>query len=126
MFGVSRALLLIGHSSKRSYVIQQSRIGLSAMEISKLLEDKKDAILRIAALHGASNVRVFGSVARGDAGESSDIDLLVDMEPGRSLLDRGELIADLRDLLGRKVDVVTEEGIYWILKRRILKEAHPL
>ncbi len=96
------------------------------MEINKLLEDKRDEILRIAAFHGARNVRVFGSVARGDAGESSDIDLLVDMEPGRSLLDRGELIADLRDLLGRKVDVVTEEGIYWILKRRILKEAHPL
>jgi uncharacterized protein len=96
------------------------------MEISKLLRDKKDEILRIATLHGASNVRVFGSVARGDSGASSDIDLLVDMEPGRSLLDRGALIADLRDLLGRKVDVVTEEGIYWILKRRILKEAHPL
>jgi predicted nucleotidyltransferase len=96
------------------------------MEINELLEEKREEILRIAALHGARNVRVFGSVARGDAGESSDIDLLVDMEPGRSLLDRGELIADLRDLLGRKVDVVTEEGIYWLLKRRILKEAHPL
>lgn len=94
--------------------------------IRRLLEEKKEEILRIAALHGAKNVRIFGSVARGDADESSDIDLLVDMEPGRSLFDRGELIADLRDLLGLKVDVVTEEGIYWLLKRRILKEAHPL
>jgi len=126
MFGVPRTLVLSGHSSKRGYVIQQIGIGLSDMESSKLLQDKKDEILRIAALHGASNVRVFGSVARGDAGASSDIDFLVDMEPGRSLLDRGALIADLRELLGRKVDVVTEEGIYWILKRRILKEAHPL
>lgn len=96
------------------------------MEINELLEEKREEILRIAASHGARNVRVFGSVARGDAEESSDIDLLVDMEPGRSLLDRGELIADLRDLLGRKVDVVTEEGVYWLLKRRILKEARPL
>jgi uncharacterized protein len=96
------------------------------MEIDQLLKEKREEILKIALRHGAKNIRVFGSVARGDAGESSDIDLLVDMEPGRSLLDRSELIADLQDLLGRKVDVVTEQGIYWLLKRRILKEAHPL
>lgn len=96
------------------------------MEVSELIKEKREEILKIAALHGARNVRVFGSVARGDACASSDIDLLVDMEPGRSLLDRGELIADLRDLLGRKVDVVTEEGVYWLLKRKILKEARPL
>jgi predicted nucleotidyltransferase len=100
--------------------------GLSAMEIDQLLREKREEILEIAAKHGARNVRIFGSVARGDAGESSDIDLLVDMESGRSLLDRSELIADLQDLLGRKVDIVTEQGIYWLLKRRILKEAHPL
>lgn len=96
------------------------------MEVSELIKEKREEILKIAALHGARNVRVFGSVARGDACASSDIDLLVDMEPGRSLLDRGELIADLRDLLGRKVDVVTEEGVYWLLKRKILKQARPL
>ncbi|MEW6141065.1 MAG: nucleotidyltransferase family protein [Thermodesulfobacteriota bacterium] len=95
-------------------------------EVSELIKEKREEILKIAALHGARNVRVFGSVARGDACASSDIDLLVDMEPGRSLLDRGELVADLRDLLGRKVDVVTEEGVYWLLKRKILKEARPL
>ncbi len=95
------------------------------MGINELLEGKKDEIIKIAALHGAGNVRVFGSVARGYAGAPSDIDFLVDMEPGRSLLDRSELIADLR-LLGRKVDVVTEDGLYWLLRRRILKEAHPL
>ena len=89
------------------------------MEIEQLIKEKREEIREIAAKHGARNVRIFGSVARGDAGESSDIDLLVDMEHGRSLLDRSELIADLQDLLGRKVDVVTEQGIYWLLKRRI-------
>jgi predicted nucleotidyltransferase len=96
------------------------------MNVYDLLRNRREEIIRIAAGHGARNVRVFGSVARGDADECSDIDLLVEMEPGRSLLDRSELVADLQDLLGRKVDIVTEDGIYWLLKRRILKEAHPL
>jgi predicted nucleotidyltransferase len=82
--------------------------------------------LRIAAKHGAHNVRVFGSVARGEAGENSDIDLLVELEEGRSLLDQAGLVLDLEELLGRKVDVVTEQGLYWLLRRRILKEARPL
>jgi len=82
--------------------------------------------LRVAARHGAHNVRVFGSVARGEAGEDSDIDLLVELEPGRSLRDQAGLIVELLDLLGRKVDVVTEQGLYWLLRRRILKEARPL
>jgi uncharacterized protein len=96
------------------------------MEVSELLKEKREDILKIAASHGARNVRVFGSVARGEADESSDIDLLVDMEPDRSLLDMAALFADLRDLLGRRVDVVTEKGLYWLLRRRILKEAKPL
>ena len=69
---------------------------------------------------------MFGSVARGDADESSDVDLLVDMEPDRSLLDVTALVADIRALLGRRVDVVSEKGLYWLLRRRILKEAKPL
>ena len=93
---------------------------------SKVLEEKRDQILRIASRHGAHNIRVFGSVARGDADESSDIDLLVDFEPDRSLLDHAALVLDLEELLGRKVDVVTEKGIYWLLRRRILKEAGAL
>jgi uncharacterized protein len=96
------------------------------MGIDELLKEKREEILRIAAVHGARNLRVFGSVARGEADESSDIDLLVDMEPGRSLLDLAALFSDLSDLLGRKVDVVTEKGLYWLLRRRILKEAKPL
>ncbi len=68
------------------------------------------------------NIRVFGSVARGEADSKSDIDLLVDLEPGRSLFDLGGLLMDLQDLLGHKVDVVTERG----LRERVMKEAIPL
>ena len=96
------------------------------MDSNELLQEKREAILQLAAKHGARNVRVFGSVARREANEQSDVDFLVDMEPGRSLLDMGGLLMDLRELLGRKVDVVTEKGLYWLLRRRILKEAMPL
>jgi predicted nucleotidyltransferase len=96
------------------------------MDVKDLLTEKRETILQIAAKYGARNVRVFGSVARDEAGEQSDIDFLVDMEPGRSLLDLGGLLMDLKDLLGRDVDLVTEDGIYWLLRRRILKEAKPL
>jgi prevent-host-death family protein len=80
-------------------------------------------ILEIASRHGATRVRVFGSVARGDASTSSDLDLLVDMEPRRSLLDLIGLEQDLSDLLEMKVDVVTEEGLDGDLLDRILSEA---
>src|SRR5262245_35042117 len=93
---------------------------------NQLLQEKREAILQLAAKHGVRNVRVFGSVARHEANEQSDIDFLVDMEPGRSLMDQGGLLMDLRELLGREVDVVTEKGLYWLLRRRILKEARPL
>jgi predicted nucleotidyltransferase len=96
------------------------------MGVEDELKEKREEILRVAASHGARNVRIFGSVARGEADETSDIDFLVDMESDRSLLDVAGLLADLRDLLGRKVDVVSEKGLYWLLKRRILKEAKPL
>jgi hypothetical protein len=71
-------------------------------------------------------VRVFGSAARGEAGDGSDVDFLVEMEPGRSLLDLAALRNDLMDLLGREVDVVTEDSLYWLLRRKILREARPL
>jgi len=96
------------------------------METGKLLEAKRDDILRVADKHGARNVRVFGSVARDEAGPASDVDFLVKMDQGRSLIDLSTLVADLQDLLGRKVDVVSEDGLYWLLRRRILKEAKPL
>jgi predicted nucleotidyltransferase len=96
------------------------------MSIEALLKEKRDEILHIAARHGARNVRVFGSVARGEAGPESDLDLLVEMEPGRSLLDMGGLLMDLQDLLGCRVDVVTEKGLRERLRARVLKEAVPL
>ena len=96
------------------------------MALSELLQQKREEILRICAKYGARNVRVFGSVARGEADEQSDLDLLVEMDPGRSLFDLGGLQYELEHLLGRKVDVVTEKGLYWLLRRRILKEARAL
>jgi len=96
------------------------------VELPGILEAKRNEILILASRHGARNVRVFGSVARGEAGPESDVDFLVQMEEGRSLLDLSALIMELQDLLGRKVDVVSEGGLYWLLRRRILKEAKPL
>jgi predicted nucleotidyltransferase len=95
------------------------------MEIMDLLEEKREEILRIAAGHGVRSIRIFGSVARGEAGKDSDIDFLVELEEDRSLLDQGALGLDLRDLLRREVHVVTEESLYWLIRRKVLKEARP-
>ncbi len=96
------------------------------MGIEEILKDKREKILQIAAKHGARNVRVFGSVARSEAGPDSDVDFLVDVDPVHSSWFPAGLILDLEEILERKVDVVTEESIYWLLRRRILKEARPL
>ena len=90
------------------------------------LRDRRRDILRLADTHGAYNVRVFGSVARGEDDEQSDVDFLVEMEKGRSLLDMGGLLMDLRDLLGRKVDVVTPNGLRARIRDRVLSEAKPV
>ena len=81
------------------------------MPLDELLRMKREDILQTARKYGASNVRVFGSVARGEADEKSDIDLLVDLEPGRSLFDLGGLLMDLQEMLNHKVDIVTERGL---------------
>jgi predicted nucleotidyltransferase len=86
----------------------------------------RDEILRLAALHGARNIRVFGSSRRGEDRPDSDIDLLVDMEPGRSLLDFIGLSQDLEELLHRSIDVLTETSLSPLLRSRILDEVHPL
>ncbi len=96
------------------------------MDIAELLEKKKGEILRIAAKHGARNVRVFGSVARGEARPESDVDLLVEVGPDRTPFFPGGLIADLEDLLGKKVQVVTREDLHWYIRDRVLEEAVPL
>jgi predicted nucleotidyltransferase len=92
----------------------------------ELLKRNREQILSVAASHGARNVRVFGSVARGDADSISDIDFLVDLEPGRSLLDLGGLQADLESLLGCRVDVVTERGLKARLRARVLHDSVPV
>jgi len=96
------------------------------MKVTEILKEKREEIFRIASKHGAYNVRVFGSVARGEAGEESDIDLLVGMEPGRSLLDHVALLLDLQELLGCKVDVVSDRGLKARIRKRVLREAIPL
>lgn len=93
------------------------------MDTNGLLKERREDILRVATRHGARNVRLFGSVERGEADSQSDIDILVDMEPGRSLLDLGGLWSDLNALLGVKVDVITEKGLKKRIRDRVLSEA---
>lgn len=83
----------------------------------------RDDIVRLAREHGAYNIRLFGSAARGDERPDSDLDLLVDMEAGRSLVDHVALKQDLEDLLGREVDVVTEKSLHPRLRDKVLREA---
>jgi uncharacterized protein len=96
------------------------------MDAKDLLEEKREDILRIAERYGARNLRIFGSVARGEADQASDIDFLVDLEQGRSLFDLGGLWWELNELLPVKVDVVTENGLKKRIRDRVLKEAVPL
>lgn len=94
--------------------------------LSEPLQEQRDEILRISAKYGAYNVRIFGSVARGEADLESDIDVLVDLEPGRNLLDLGGLLMELQALLRCRVDVVTEKGLRPRIRDRVLAEAVPL
>jgi len=96
------------------------------MDKQILLKEKRQQVLQTAAHYGAYDVRVFGSVARGEAGETSDIDLLVKLEPGRSLMDLGGLLYDLQNLLGTEVDVVTEKGLRPRIREQVLRQAIPL
>ncbi|MBZ5544722.1 MAG: nucleotidyltransferase family protein [Acidobacteriia bacterium] len=96
------------------------------MGIEELLKAKREEILQIAARHGAYNVRVFGSVARGDARPDSDVDFLVDAGPTFRFFFPGGLVADLQELLGRPVHVLTEPAIHWYIRDRVLREAVPL
>ena len=96
------------------------------MTLDARLRAKRDEILRICTKYGARNVRVFGSVARGDADEQSDVDFLVELEPGRTLFDLGGLQYDLDQLLECRVDVVTERGLKPRIRERVLQETVPL
>lgn len=98
--------------------------GVKAMK--HLLKEKREEILNLAHLYGVREVRVFGSVARGEADEESDVDLLVEMEPGRSLLDLGGFQVEVEALLETRVDVVTLRGLKERMRKRVLMEAQPL
>lgn len=90
------------------------------------LKKRREEIIKLASEHGARNIRVFGSVARGEERPDSDLDLLIDLEPGRSLMDHAALLLELKDLLGQEVDVVTEKGVRERYRDRVLKEAIPI
>ena len=96
------------------------------MSPETILKARRDQILNLCAKYGASNVRVFGSVARGEANESGDIDLIVDFDPERSLLDHAALWLELQELVGVRVDVVSSRGLKPRIRERVLQEAVPL
>lgn len=96
------------------------------MTLQELRSVRREQILSLAAKRGARNVRVFGSVARGDNDADSDVDFLVDMEPGRTLFDLSGLLLDLESALGTSVDIVTERGLRPRIRERVLAEATPL
>lgn len=94
------------------------------MKLDDIIKSYRQEILRIATQYGAYNIRIFGSVARNEADSNSDVDFLVDLEPGRSLLDLGGLLMDLQNLLGCPVDVVTEKGLKKRIREQVLTEAN--
>jgi len=93
------------------------------MDIKQLIQERRDDIRRIAARHGAYNVRIFGSVARGEAGPDSDIDFLIEAGPNTSSWFPAGLIIDLEEILGRPVEVVTEKGLNPYIRDNVLREA---
>lgn len=97
-----------------------------AVELATLLGDKRAEIVAIATRNGATSIRVFGSAARGDARDDSDVDFLVELEPGRSLLDHSRLILELEALLGRSVHVLTPSSLHHTMREQVLAEARPL
>ena len=96
------------------------------VSLDNLRHEQRAAVLDLARRHGARSIRVYGSVARGQATEQSDLDLLVEWEPDRSLLDVVGLKQDLGDLLGVTVDIGSERGLHWFIRDQVLREAVPL
>lgn len=100
--------------------------GLMQVDLLEVIRENREEILRIATIHGATRIQIFGSVARGEERPESDIDFLVELVPGRSLLDQVALKQDLENLLNCSVDVVTEGELHWYIKEQVLREAVPL
>jgi predicted nucleotidyltransferase len=94
--------------------------------IDEIVRDKREEILAIAARYGARNVRVFGSVARGDADEASDVDFVVEFDDTSSLMDHAAMLLELEELLGRRVDIAPEKCLRPRVRERVLEEAVPL
>lgn len=113
-------------SGEPAMLIRTASFPVGAIITLRDLRARRDAILDLAARRGATNVRVFGSVARGGAGPDSDVDLLVEFASDRSLLDQVALIQDLTELLGHRVDVVSDRGLNPRLRQRVLDQAVPL
>lgn len=97
-----------------------------SVDLAALVRTRRAEILRTCERNGATNPAIFGSVARGTAGPSSDIDLLVDLDPSRSLLDHIHLKHELEDLLGVRVDVVTRRGLHPLIRDAVMREAVPV
>ncbi|HEX2058323.1 MAG TPA: nucleotidyltransferase family protein [Actinomycetota bacterium] len=96
------------------------------MDLAGLLRDRREAIIEIAQRNGVKSIRVFGSASRGEGGDNSDIDFLVELHEGRSLLDHSRLILELESLLGRTVHVVTPQSVHRTMRDAILADARPL
>jgi predicted nucleotidyltransferase len=91
-----------------------------------IIESHRNELIALAQQRGVTQVRVFGSMSRGDAKDDSDVDLLVTLSPGTSALALGGLLMDAEELLGRRVDVVTEASLHPALRDRVLADAVPL
>lgn len=113
-------------ATKQGFERQWMLGNLDCMMTLAILAQKRGEILSLAERYRTADVRVFGSVVRGQNSEASDVDLLVNTRPGCSLLDLGGLLEDLQDLLGCRVDLVTEDGLKPRLRARVLREAVPL
>lgn len=96
------------------------------MPVHPLIEAHRTELLALASRHGVTGVRVFGSMSRGDASDDSDVDLLVTLTPGTSALALGGLLLDAQELLGRRVDVVTEASLHPALREQVVASAVPL
>jgi len=107
----------------RNYNVGETNV---SMTLKQLIEEKRDEILRLAVKHGAQNVRLFGSVARGEDRPDSDVDFLVDVGPTTSSWFPAGLILDLEQALGRRVEIVTDRGLNPYLRDQVLREAVPL
>jgi predicted nucleotidyltransferase len=99
---------------------------LVAMSLLETVHERKEEIQELASKHGAGNVRIFGRAARGEDHAGSDLDFLIDIVGPTSSWFPSGLALDLEDLLGRRVDVVTEKSLHWVLREKVLREARPI